>query len=166
MSIFGGFDPTALPRAIIDTFNHGWRRDKNPITETLHCVLGSNTWSFFVPVDSGWTVGEISQLLARHGITLFGAFRFKNELVFAVRIGQAAFAQWLLMREGVPLMHGLLADKSGRVAMPKIPEAANLSLGTAGEKSAKPNTDVEAMLDSVEQQVDAAISKLEGLFRF
>ena len=161
MKVPAYLDILALPRAIGQTYQHAWRRGANPLTETISCLIGSNTWAFFVPLKSGWRANVIAKLLASYGITIFGVFEFNGELVFAVRSGQAHFAQWLLLREGVPLEHGLLTDSAGRVygpatttsslQQPESAEQAGIGKSSTGGEIHTAKQKATAILDQIDK---------------
>lgn len=163
MKILPAFlDATTLPRAIGQTFQYAWRDGANPVTEAIACLLGSNTWAFFVPLKSGWKASAIAPLLSNYGITMFGVFEFRGELVFAVRSGQAHFAQWLLLREGVPLLHGLLTDSAGRIYGPHSPDVGSAVRqpidgghdGNSGRESGRETQAAQKQTSSILEQID------------
>ena len=51
---------------------------------------------------------DIEALLLRYGIKLWGVGYWNNELFFRVKGRQAHWAQYVLLRGGVPLLHGML----------------------------------------------------------
>lgn len=118
-------DPTnilVLPANIVGNFRYAdWQgavQAHGPagvITETLRAAAGANTEPFFVSCDSEWKIGDIQALLLRYGIKLWGVGYWNNELFFRVKGRQAHWAQYVLLRAGVPLCHGLL---SGSRAIP------------------------------------------------
>ncbi len=76
--------------------------------EAFQATIGTNTAPFFVPCDSTWKINDIQALLLRYGIKLWGVGYWNNELFFRVKGRQAHWAQYVLLRAGVPLLHGLL----------------------------------------------------------
>ncbi|RME82078.1 MAG: hypothetical protein D6775_11860 [Caldilineae bacterium] len=114
------FDPTLLLRQTVAIFRHAWRRQAGEegipgiTAEALASLAHLNVFPFFVEADGLWTADDISDLLAKYGIKVFGVYRYDEDLVFYVRIGQANFAQWLMERAGVPLKHRVLAARVGK----------------------------------------------------
>jgi len=108
----------AIPVTILQTFRHAdWGTARKHglagfVAEAVRSLLGTNCWVFYVPLDSDWCGAEISRLLKRHGVRSWAYGPANGELFFRVRATQAAWAQYLLLREGVPLNHGLFAEKS------------------------------------------------------
>ncbi|NOZ29438.1 MAG: hypothetical protein GXP39_15490 [Chloroflexi bacterium] len=106
----------ALPQTIVENLLYAdWstaKRKNTLVSEFLRNLLGLNSVPFFVPMDSPWSAGEIHALLAKHGIKMWGVGWANGELFFRVRKQQAIWAQYVMLRAGVPLTHGLLASHS------------------------------------------------------
>ena len=73
------------------------------VGEFIDSLLGRNTWTLAVPRDSGWRGIEIERLLKRHGVRIWGRGVNGRELFFRVKRRQANWAEYLLLRSGVPL---------------------------------------------------------------
>ncbi len=116
------FDWTALPRVIVETLFHadwGAARQKHGVLglglEAAGSIAATNTYTFFVPLDSPWGGAEIGALLRSKGITMWGAAYANGEMFFRVRRQQADWAQYVMLQAGVPLLHRLIAgERSGR----------------------------------------------------
>jgi len=117
MSSKSALDPTnllILPDTVFGNFRHAdWKAaaESGPAgiaTEIAQSALGTNTRPFLVPCDSEWKIEDIQALLLRHGIKLWGVGYWNNELYFRVKGRQAHWAQYVLLRAGVPLRYGLL----------------------------------------------------------
>lgn len=69
--------------------------------------LQSNSWTFFVPYDesltSGWNAVDIEKLLNQHGIKTWGGGFGEGEYCFTVSLGQAQWAEYLILRHRIPL---------------------------------------------------------------
>lgn len=112
------FDPTnilILPANIIGNFRYAdWQGAAETnglagfVAEACQASVGANTEPFFVPCDSEWKINDIQALLLRFGIKLWGVGYWNNELFFRVKGRQAHWAQYVLLRAGVPLLHGML----------------------------------------------------------
>ena len=132
------FDPTnllVLPSMIVGNFVHGdWKgsyQRSGPLgvaAELAQSAIGTNTYPFFIPTESGWQFQDIQALLLRHGIKVWAVGYFKGEMHFSVKRRQAHWAQYVLLRAGVPLLHGYLdgsrADPAAarRAGAPSGPE--------------------------------------------
>jgi hypothetical protein len=114
------FDWLALPRTVFQTFMHAdWstagQKHGAPgiFLEAGASLIGTNTFPFFVPLDSPWGAAEIETLLRSKGIKSWGLGYANNEMFFRVSKKQAAWAQYLMLRAGVPLLHQLIAEGPG-----------------------------------------------------
>jgi len=67
----------------------------------------SNSWTFFIPyhqsLDAGWNAMRIEDLMAKHGIHNWGSQITGGEYFFSVKLENAGWAEYVLMRYGVPL---------------------------------------------------------------
>lgn len=72
-------------------------------------LLRSNSWTFFIPYDqavnTGWNADAIESLMEQHGIHHWGGqYTYpNNEFFFSVKLEQAQWAEYLLLRFGVPI---------------------------------------------------------------
>lgn len=80
------------------------------ITETFYhdpTPLQSNSWTFFIPYNSaqraGWNEQDIRGMLHQHRIDSWGSQITNGELFFTVSQDQAQWAEYLLLRNGIPL---------------------------------------------------------------
>lgn len=71
--------------------------------EAARSASGANAWSFHVPRDCGWTGSEIETYLNKYGIIVWGRRATGSELHFSVKERQANWAEYLLLRRGIPL---------------------------------------------------------------
>jgi len=70
-------------------------------------LLQSNSWTFFMPYDEtlnrGWDAFSLESLLNKHGINTWGGQITGGEFFFSVKLDQAQWAEYLLLKNGVPL---------------------------------------------------------------
>jgi hypothetical protein len=70
-------------------------------------VFQSNSWTFFVPYDrslsDGWNAFDIEGLMRSYGIKSWGGQITNGEYFFSVKLEQAQWAEYVLLRHGVPL---------------------------------------------------------------
>ena len=147
-----------LPDVIVGSF---WHADWKSVyrragvcglfMECIHSLLGTNTWTFFVPLRGAWRGHDINQLLAEYGIEMWGWGFAYGELFFRVRRNKAEWAQYLMLRAGVPLKHRLLASKSANPS-----EAA--SAGRASKTVSAPDS-----APTLPQQFNALVEKIESI---
>ncbi len=123
------FDPTnllALPRKIINTWLHAdWRRAKRHgaagvLRESISAATGWTMQPFFVPTSSTWDQERVHALLLKSGIESYAYGYWAGEMHFDVKRRQAHWAQYVMLRAGVPLLHGLLP---GSRALPPLQRA-------------------------------------------
>jgi hypothetical protein len=69
--------------------------------------FGTNSWTFFVPYDAslknGWNAAHIKKLLEENGIKTWGKQISGGEFFFSVSREQAQWAEYLLLRNNIPL---------------------------------------------------------------
>ena len=136
MSSQNVFDPTnivILPATVVGTFRYAdwkgaYRRSGTlgVIGELAQSAVGTNTMPFFIPVNSEWPIQDVQALLLRYGIELWGVGYWNGEMYFRVKKRQAHWAQYVMLREGVPLLHGLLP---GTRAIPSPASAGSNASG-------------------------------------
>jgi hypothetical protein len=107
------FDWSILPRTIVQTFTHAdWRgaAERGGVTGLLAeagaSLIGTNCCAFFTPIGGPWSGARIERLLAGRGIKMWGVGFANGELFFRVSREQAAWAQYVMERAGVPLLYG------------------------------------------------------------
>lgn len=130
------FDPSnilILPATIAGTFLHadwkGARKRSGMLgltAELAQSVAGTNTMAFFIPTDSDWAIQDIQALLIRYGVKLWGVGYWNGEMYFRVKKRQAHWAQYVMLRAGVPLLHGLMDTSRA------LPTAARNALEAPG----------------------------------
>lgn len=83
--------------------------------------LQSNSWTFFIPYDKALQNGrnalDIENLLRQNGVKTWGRQITGGDLFFSVNLEQARWAEYLLLRAGIPLSEtsmGPPAPKSNR----------------------------------------------------
>ncbi len=73
------------------------------VTELGRTLVGANTWSFSIPRDAGWTGTSIEQFLKHYGIKVWGRRVTSQHFHFSVEERQANWAEYLLLRRGIPV---------------------------------------------------------------
>ena len=149
-----------LPDVIVGSFWHAdWKSVYRRagiyglLMECVDSLLGTNTWTFFVPLCGTWSGHDINHLLAQHGIEMWGWGFAYGELFFRVRKSKAEWAQYLMLRAGVQLKHRLLAAKSAN------PSAAAYARG-APESKTMP---APGSAPTLPQQFNALVDKIESI---
>jgi hypothetical protein len=78
------------------------------LREFLAALTGFSAWPFFVNARGAWSSEQVAALLRAHGIAAWGWGYANGEFFFRVKHAQAHWAQYLLLRNGVPLGGRLL----------------------------------------------------------
>ena len=74
------------------------------LSEFGRTAVGSNSWTFRVPHNCGWTGTDIERYLNKYGIIVWGRRVTGNYLHFSVKERQANWAEYLMLRRGIPLV--------------------------------------------------------------
>lgn len=85
--------------------------------EFVESLLGTNTRPFCVDDKGGWQRGQIQSLLNSHGIEMWGWGHSMGQYFFRVKRRQGAWAQYVLLRQGVPLCGPLLPGSAANPSM-------------------------------------------------
>jgi hypothetical protein len=95
---------------VVSTFlNADWdgarRRDGLPglLHELGACVTRQNSWTIYVPCNSGWRGIDIERLLRRYGVKIWDRAFTRDCITFRVKRRQANWAEYLLWRKGIPV---------------------------------------------------------------
>lgn len=96
------------------------------LTGIFRSLLGLDSWTFYVPFDGPWTGAQIEGLLKDHGIKMSGNDVAGDDLFFSVKLDQAEWAEYVLLRAGVPLKYGFYSDRNRR-RFPKSIEGTSTS---------------------------------------
>ncbi len=71
--------------------------------EAGKALLGSNAWNIHVSREHGWSGGELVRFLHRYGIRTWGHRITDKHLILTVERRQARWAEYLLLRRGIPI---------------------------------------------------------------
>ena len=74
--------------------------------------LGAKSWTFYVPLDSSWSGAQIEKLLKQNGVKIWARMIHRGDLFFRVHKKQAEWAEYLLLRAGVPLNYRLYSERN------------------------------------------------------
>lgn len=86
-----------------------WIRPTGVLLEEIFrgSLFSTDVWTFFVPFSEamaqGWTPPQIRGLLMQNGVESWGDLITGGELSFNVKLGQAQFAEYILLRNGIPV---------------------------------------------------------------
>jgi len=121
------FDPISRVEGAISTFlNADWRgayqRDgiAGVIWECVDCITSRNAPTIRVARYSHWRGIDIERLLKRHGVKVWDRGLAGDELYFCVKRRQVRWAEYLLLRAGVPVTSAL-TDPRNRLWAQRYP---------------------------------------------
>lgn len=77
------------------------------IHEFIDCLAFANAPTVLVSRESSWSGLEIERLLRRHGVKVWNRGILADSLYFCVKRRQARWAEYLLLRAGVPVTSAL-----------------------------------------------------------
>jgi hypothetical protein len=104
------FDPIDRIEGVISTFRNADWQDaykKNGIDglveEFIACLTLANAPTIRVSRYSSWRGIDVEMLLKRHGVKIWDRGIIGDDLYFCVKLRQARWAEYLLLRAGVPV---------------------------------------------------------------
>jgi hypothetical protein len=104
------FDPINRIEGVISTFRYAdwegaYQRDgiDGVVSEFWACVTSSNAPTIHVSRYSSWSGIEIERLLGRHGVRVWDRGISGDDMIFCVKRRQVEWAEYLLLRAGVPV---------------------------------------------------------------
>jgi hypothetical protein len=113
------FDPINRIEGAISTFlNADWfgayHRNgiAGVISEFVACVTSHNAPTIRVSRYSHWRGIDIERLLKRHGVKVWDRGLAGNDLYFCVKRRQVKWAEYILLRAGVPVMSVLTEPRN------------------------------------------------------
>jgi hypothetical protein len=74
--------------------------------------LGTRSWTFYVPLDCSWSGARIEKLLKSNGVKIWARMIHGHDLFFRVHKKQAEWAEYVLLRAGVPLKYRLYSERN------------------------------------------------------
>ncbi len=76
------------------------------VAEFFASLATFNCWTVWVQRHAGWSGVEVEALLMRHGVRIWGRGFVGEQIFFRVKKRQARWAEYLLLRRGVPVTSG------------------------------------------------------------
>jgi len=86
----------------------------SPLVAMLQTIKHGRGHAFYVGLDSGWTGAQCDRILKDAGITVYGRCIAKGDAFFQVPTAQAEWAEYLLLRAGVPLKYRLYSKRNAQ----------------------------------------------------
>lgn len=117
------FDPIDRIEGVVSTFrNADWdnayreRGFVGVIAEFFACVTSANAPTIRVARESHWRGIDIERLLKRHGVKVWDRGIAGDDLYFCVKRRQVEWAEYLLLRAGVPVTSALTDPRNADYA--------------------------------------------------
>jgi len=128
------FDPINRIEGVISTFinadwNGAYQRDGvyGLVSEFLNCLTSRNAPTIYVSQYSLWSGIEIERLLYRHGVRVWDRGWSGDDLYFCVKLRQVKWAEYLLLRAGVPVTSTLVEPRNREYTQGYAPGSEPLS---------------------------------------
>ncbi len=110
LELLATFDVLDRLDEILSTFRYAdWRGayDRAGISGVVREFWASlaawNCWTIFVHRRAGWSGVELEQFLRRYGVRIWGRGFSGDHFCFRVKQRQARWAEYLLLRRGIPV---------------------------------------------------------------
>jgi hypothetical protein len=89
--------------------NFDWISPLVALTET---AIYGHGWTFYLDLNSGWTGAQCEELLRSKGVRVYGRCIANGDAFFQVPKKQAEWAEYLLLKAGVPLKYHLFSERN------------------------------------------------------
>ncbi|NLS80023.1 MAG: hypothetical protein GXY76_22510 [Chloroflexi bacterium] len=93
----------------------------SPLVASARDLANGSNHTFLVPEDCGWAARDIRRLLRRHGVRVWGLMIVDRTILLTVRRAQARWAEYLLLRHGLPLLSGYAARPGQQPRLRRAP---------------------------------------------
>jgi hypothetical protein len=87
----------------------------SPLIALMETAIYGHGWTFYVDLDSGWTGARCEKLLKSKGVKVYGRCIANGDVFFQVPKKQAEWAEYLLLKAGVPLKYHLFSERNRKV---------------------------------------------------
>ena len=88
----------------------------SPLTALTETAIYGHGWTFYLDLDSGWTGARCEKLLKSKGVKVYGRCIANGDAFFQVPKKQAEWAEYLLLKAGVPLKYHLFSERNRKYA--------------------------------------------------
>ncbi len=112
------------------------------IMEFFASLGALNCWKIWVSRDSDWSGVTIEKFLTRYGVRIWGRGFLGDQIFFRVKKRQARWAEYLLLRRGIPVTSSSFDARNIEYARRHAPD------------SEPPNRKTRSIHDWVEQLLD------------
>jgi hypothetical protein len=105
------------------------------IAELGRTISGGNRWRIYVPRDCSWSGAEIERFLESYGVNIWDRGFLGKDIYFSVKERQADWAEYLLLRRGIPLSGQLFNPQNAIYAQQYAPGDQPPAWGDRRERS-------------------------------
>ena len=84
----------------------------SPLIALVETAIYGHGWTFYLDLDSGWTGAQCEELLKSKGVKVYGRCIANGDAFFQVPKKQAEWAEYLLLKAGVPLKYHLFSERN------------------------------------------------------
>ena len=84
----------------------------SPLIALGETAVYGHGWTFYLDLDSRWTGAQCEELLRSKGVKVYGRCIANGDAFFQVPEKQAEWAEYLLLRAGVPLKYHLFSEQN------------------------------------------------------
>jgi hypothetical protein len=84
----------------------------SPLIALAETAIHGLGWTFYIDLDSGWTGARCERLLRSKGVKVYGRCIAKGDAFWQVPKKQAEYAEYLLLKAGVPLKYHLFSERN------------------------------------------------------
>lgn len=97
-----------------------------PVIAQIQDIANGPHRTFLISEGSGWSGHQVGRMLRDHGVKYWGMMIVEGKLMLTVRQQQAGWTQYLLQREGIPLLNPLPSGRpTATSGTPAAPPAAH-----------------------------------------
>jgi hypothetical protein len=129
----------------------------SPLAAEIQDHVNGPTHTFMIPDDCGCSGFDIEHLLKSYGIKPWRRMIVNGNIMLTVRLAQAHYAQYLLLREQIPIEYGLLDDRAARAA-------AWTTMDTSRASVVPMATPKRGFFAELAHAVDNLVDEVEALF--
>lgn len=86
----------------------------SPLKAMIETAINGVGHTFYIDLDSGWSGARCERILRPQGVKVYGRVIAKGDAFFQVPTKQAEFAEFLLLKAGVPLKYHLFSERNRR----------------------------------------------------
>ena len=129
----------------------------SPLTAEVQDRVNGPAHTFMIPDDCGWSGFEIEHLLKDYGVKSWRRMIVNHMIMITVRLAEAHWAQYLLLREQIPVEYGLLDEHA-------TPAASWATRDTRRAPGAPMALQKRGIFVELARAIDSLVDELGALF--